>query len=75
MRVENRNVPRKTCPRATLSTTNVTCIGLGSNPGLHDVKPAIISLKYIYIYIYIYIETTFLTHRKHSRSPLQRLSG
>jgi hypothetical protein len=31
---------RKTCPSATLSTTNLTWIDLGSNPGLRGERPA-----------------------------------
>jgi hypothetical protein len=36
----NRCTRRKTCPSATISTTNFTWIGLGMNPGLCCVKPA-----------------------------------
>jgi hypothetical protein len=49
VRGENRNVPRKTSPRSTLNTTNLTRIGPGTNPGLHDVKSEIRSLKCIHI--------------------------
>jgi hypothetical protein len=31
---------RKTCPSATLSTTNLTWTDLGSNPGLRGERPA-----------------------------------
>jgi hypothetical protein len=37
---ENRRTLRKTCPSATLSTTNPTQIVPGSNPGLRGERPA-----------------------------------
>jgi hypothetical protein len=37
---ENRRTRRKTCPCASLSTTNPTWIVLGANPGIRDEKPA-----------------------------------
>jgi hypothetical protein len=37
---ENQRTQRKTCPSATLSTTNHTWIDLGANLGLHDERPA-----------------------------------
>jgi hypothetical protein len=37
---ENRRTRRKTCPSATLSTTNPTWIDPGSNPGLRGERPA-----------------------------------
>jgi hypothetical protein len=37
---ENRRTRGKTCPSATLSTTNPTCTGAGSNPGLRGERPA-----------------------------------
>jgi hypothetical protein len=37
---ENRRTPRKTCPSATLSTTNPTWIDPGVNPGLRGGRPA-----------------------------------
>jgi hypothetical protein len=37
---ENRSTRGKTCPSATLSTTNPTWIELGSNPGLRGGRPA-----------------------------------
>ena len=37
---ENRSTGRKTCPSATLSTTNLTSTELGLNPGLSDYRPA-----------------------------------
>jgi hypothetical protein len=37
---ENRRPRRKTCPSATLSTTNPTWIDSGANPGLRGERPA-----------------------------------
>jgi hypothetical protein len=37
---ENRRTQRKTCPIATLSTTNPTWIDPGANPGLRGERPA-----------------------------------
>jgi hypothetical protein len=37
---ENRTTRRKTCPSATLSTTNPTWIDPGANPGLRGKRPA-----------------------------------
>jgi hypothetical protein len=36
---ENQRTRGKTCPSATLSTTNPTWTDLGSNPGLHGGRP------------------------------------
>ena len=37
---ENRSTRGKTCPSATLSTTNPTWTDRGSNPGLRGERPA-----------------------------------
>jgi hypothetical protein len=37
---ENHRTRRKTCPSATLSTTNPTWIDPGVNPGLRGERPA-----------------------------------
>jgi hypothetical protein len=37
---ENRSTRGKTCPSATLSTTNPTWTDPGSNPGLRGGRPA-----------------------------------
>jgi hypothetical protein len=37
---ENRRTREKTCPSATLSTTNPAWTDLGSNPGLRGGRPA-----------------------------------
>jgi hypothetical protein len=37
---ENRRSRRKTCPNATLSTTNPTWTDPGSNPGFRVERPA-----------------------------------
>jgi hypothetical protein len=42
----NRRTWRKTCPSATLSTTNPTWIDLGVNLDLHDERPAINRLSH-----------------------------
>jgi hypothetical protein len=42
----NRNTRRKTCPSATLSTTNPTWPDPGSNPGCRGEKPATNRLSY-----------------------------
>jgi hypothetical protein len=42
----NPKYPEKTCPSATLSTTNLTWLDPGSNPGRRDGKPATNRLSY-----------------------------
>jgi hypothetical protein len=37
---KNRRTRRKTCPSATLSTTNPTCTDPDANPGLRGERPA-----------------------------------
>jgi hypothetical protein len=37
---EKEELGEKTCPSATLSTTNPTRIDPGANPGLHGDRPA-----------------------------------
>jgi hypothetical protein len=37
---DNRRTRRKTCPSATLSTTNATWIDPGTNSGLRGERPA-----------------------------------
>jgi hypothetical protein len=37
---ENRKTRKRTCPNATLSTTNPTWIEPGANPGLRVERPA-----------------------------------
>jgi hypothetical protein len=43
---ENRRILRKTCPSATLSTTNPIWIVQGANPGLRDERPATSDLSH-----------------------------
>jgi hypothetical protein len=43
---KNRSTGRKTCPSATLSTTNPASTALDSNQGLHCGKPATKRLSY-----------------------------
>jgi hypothetical protein len=42
----NHSTREKTCPSVTLSTTNPTSPGLGSNPGRRGGKPVINRLSY-----------------------------
>jgi hypothetical protein len=44
---ENRGSRRKTCPGATLSTTNPTWIDPGANPGLRGERPATNRLSHV----------------------------
>jgi hypothetical protein len=37
---ETQRSRRKTCLSATFSTTNLTCIDLGANPGIRGEMPA-----------------------------------
>jgi hypothetical protein len=37
---EDRRTQRKTCPSATLSSTNLTWTDRGAKPGLHSERPA-----------------------------------
>jgi hypothetical protein len=43
---KNRRTRRKTCPSATLSTTNLTGIDSGANPGLRGERPATNNLSH-----------------------------
>jgi hypothetical protein len=43
---ENRRTRRKTCPTATLFTTNHTWVDPGANPGLRGERPAINDLSH-----------------------------
>ena len=44
--VQNRSTRRKTCPSATLSTTNQTWADPKSNPGLRGERPSTNHLSY-----------------------------
>jgi hypothetical protein len=46
---ENRSTREKTCPSATLSTTNPTCTNPGSNPGLRGGRPAANRLRHKFV--------------------------
>jgi hypothetical protein len=48
---EKPTARRKTCPRATLSTTNPTWTDPGSNPGLSGERPATNRLSHGMAYI------------------------
>ena len=54
---ENRSTQGKTCPSATLSTTNVAWTDLGSNPGLRGGPPAT-DLKVVFVIPFIKISVT-----------------
>jgi hypothetical protein len=47
---ENRRTRRKTCPSATLPTTNPTWIDQGANPGLRGERPATNDLRLLMSY-------------------------
>jgi hypothetical protein len=47
---ENRRTGRKTCPTATLSATNLTWTGVGSNVGLCDETPETYRLSHGMVY-------------------------
>jgi hypothetical protein len=51
---DNERTQRKTCPRATLSTTNPTWSDPGANPGLHGERPMINHLSHGATYVYLY---------------------
>jgi hypothetical protein len=51
---ENRSTRRKTCPSATLSTTNPTWIDPGSNPGLSGERPATNRLSHGTVKLFLY---------------------
>jgi len=38
--IDRENLAEKLAPSATLSTTNPTCAGLGSNPGMRGQEPS-----------------------------------
>jgi hypothetical protein len=44
---ENRRAPRKTCPSATLSTTNPIWIDRGAKPGLRGERPTTNDLSHV----------------------------
>jgi hypothetical protein len=48
---ENQRTLRRTCPSATLSTTNPTWTDLGINLGLHDERLATNHLSHGMVYI------------------------
>jgi hypothetical protein len=60
LRGENRSTRRKTCPSATLSTTNATWTDPGSNQGLCVGRPAINRLGHSTAQQYVLIFTVFI---------------
>jgi hypothetical protein len=65
---QNRSSRTKTCPSATLFTTNLTWTNVGSKPGLHDESPAINRLHEALNSRKQHLETPSLPHGKHSFS-------
>jgi hypothetical protein len=59
---ENRTTRRKTCPSATLSTTNPTWTDLGAKPGIRGERPAANDLSQI-ILSGLYNENNFVAAR------------
>jgi hypothetical protein len=57
---ENRRTRRKTCPNATLSTKNPTCIDLGVNLGLHGERPATNDLSHGTAIVLVTFTSSFL---------------
>jgi hypothetical protein len=55
---ENRSTRGKTCPPATLSTTNPARTDSGSNPSLRGGKPATNRLSHGAARVRIYVVTT-----------------
>jgi hypothetical protein len=74
LRGENRRTRRKTCPTATLSTTNPTWIDPGAKPGLLGQTPATNDLSYgtalnpSYTRHYVYGFINILFHTAYSHS-------
>ena len=61
---ENRSTGTKTCPNATLSTTNLTWTDVGSNPGLRGERPGTDRLSNLYVNSYKYGNAAKLRHCK-----------
>jgi hypothetical protein len=53
---ENRRTRRKTCPSATLSTTNPIWVEPGANPGLRGERPASNDLSHGTAQIGLYLD-------------------
>jgi hypothetical protein len=62
----NRRTRRKTCPSATLSTTNPTWIGPGAKPGLRGERPATNHPSHGDYYVRKIFRTCSLIMLKHS---------
>jgi hypothetical protein len=60
---ENRRTRRKTCPSATLSTTNPTWIDPGANPGLRGERPATDDLSHGTAQVNYITERSVTLHR------------
>jgi hypothetical protein len=57
---ENRITRGKTCPSATLSTTNPTWTNMGSNPGLQGERPATKRLSHGTARFYVFTVSSLL---------------
>jgi hypothetical protein len=57
---ENRSTRGKTCPCATLSTTNPTWTDPGSNPGFRGGRPAANRLSHGTAHVISYETSTFI---------------
>jgi hypothetical protein len=73
---ENRRTRRKTCPSATLSTTNPTWIDPGANSGLHSEKPATNRLSHgtaawLKYLTYHLVPVLAPNYKQHSLSPAE----
>jgi hypothetical protein len=74
---ENWSTRRKTCPSATLSTTNPTWIDPGSNPGLRGGRPAANRLSHgtalwEYLQIFLNVQEVWLLETVRERSVKPR---
>jgi hypothetical protein len=58
---ENRSTRGKTCPSATLSTTNPTWIDPGSKPGLRGGRPAANRLNHGTAYRPVSLKSIFIS--------------
>jgi hypothetical protein len=69
---ENRSTRGKTCPSATLSTTNPTWTDPGSNPGLRGERPATNRLNRGTAYIVLAVILQIIERKVHSTGLIPR---
>jgi hypothetical protein len=60
LKEESRSTGTKTCPSATLSTTNATWTDVGSNPGLRRERPGTDRLRNLHVNSYKYGDAAIL---------------